>query len=53
MSAPKIRLSLALIVKNEARCLTRCLQSVRARACFETAAGQGCAPAAALLKKLN
>ncbi len=29
MSAPEIKLSLALIVKNEARCLSRCLQSVR------------------------
>ena len=30
MSASKIKLSLALIAKNEARCLARCLQSVRA-----------------------
>ena len=29
MSAPKPKLSLAMIVKNEARCLARCLQSVR------------------------
>ncbi len=29
MSAPKIKLSLAMIVKNEARCLARCLHSVR------------------------
>jgi glycosyltransferase involved in cell wall biosynthesis len=29
MSASKIKLSLAMIVKNEARCLARCLQSVR------------------------
>ncbi len=30
MSAPKIKLSLAMIVKNEARCLARCLRSVQA-----------------------
>lgn len=30
MTASKTKLSLALIVKNEARCLARCLQSVRA-----------------------
>jgi len=30
MTASKPKLSLALIVKNEARCLARCLQSVRA-----------------------
>lgn len=29
MSVPKTKLSLALIVKNEARCLARCLRSVR------------------------
>src|ERR1035438_9757392 len=29
MSASKIKLSLAMIVKNEARCLARCLQSIR------------------------
>jgi glycosyltransferase involved in cell wall biosynthesis len=29
MSEPKIKLSLAMIVKNEARCLARCLRSVR------------------------
>jgi tetratricopeptide (TPR) repeat protein len=29
MTAPKAKLSLALIVKNEARCLARCLQSIR------------------------
>jgi tetratricopeptide (TPR) repeat protein len=29
MSAPEIKLSLAMIVKNEARCLARCLRSVR------------------------
>lgn len=29
MSAPKAKLSLAMIVKNEARCLARCLRSVR------------------------
>lgn len=29
MSAPKIKLSLAMIVKNEARCLVRCLNSIR------------------------
>ncbi|HEX4349539.1 MAG TPA: glycosyltransferase family 2 protein [Verrucomicrobiae bacterium] len=29
MSAPKIKLSLAMIVKNEARCLARCLRSVQ------------------------
>ena len=32
MSAPKIKLSLAMIVKNEARCLARCLRSVQAMA---------------------
>lgn len=30
MSAPKIKLSLAMIVKNEARCLARCLRSISA-----------------------
>jgi glycosyltransferase involved in cell wall biosynthesis len=30
MSTPKIKLSLVLIAKNEARCLARCLKSVRA-----------------------
>jgi tetratricopeptide (TPR) repeat protein len=30
MSVPKNKLSLAMIVKNEARCLARCLRSVRA-----------------------
>jgi len=29
MTAANVRLSLALIVKNEARCLARCLQSIR------------------------
>jgi tetratricopeptide (TPR) repeat protein len=32
MTAPQQKLSLAMIVKNEARCLARCLQSVRALA---------------------
>jgi len=30
MSAPNIKLSLAMIVKNEARCLARCLRSIQA-----------------------
>lgn len=30
MSVPKIKLSLAMIVRNEARCLARCLRSVQA-----------------------
>jgi glycosyltransferase involved in cell wall biosynthesis len=29
MSAPKVKLSLAMIAKNEARCLARCLRSIR------------------------
>ena len=29
MPDPAIQLSLAMIVKNEARCLARCLQSIR------------------------
>jgi len=32
MSVPKTKLSLAMIVKNEARCLARCLSSVQAMA---------------------